>query len=80
MMERSILNVKLRDKVRNNEIREKSGIRDTTETVGKLKIKYEEHISGSRDDRWVKMATEWTPYGRTRERVGRQNDGGRTNH
>ena len=44
-METSILNVKLRDKKRNNQIREEIETRDTIETAGKLNIKYAGHMT-----------------------------------
>lgn len=69
-MERSILNVKQRDRMRNNEIRKRTGVRDIgcRYIVKKLKFKYGGHIAREKKDDWVKKVTEWTPYDRIKRK------------
>lgn len=67
-MERSILNIRLRDKIRNTSIREETQVQDVGYTIKKLKFKYAGHIMRASNERWEKLVTEWRPYEGRRKR------------
>ena len=69
-MERSLLGIKRKDRIKNIKIRKMTGARDVLETIGLLKIRYAGHLARMTRDTWAKRITEWTPYGNKR-RVGR---------
>jgi len=66
-MERTILNISLRDKIRNETIKERTKVKDVTETVRDLKSRWAEHVARMEDKRWAKIITEW--YSRGWKRV-----------
>lgn len=70
-MERSILNIKLRDKVKLTNIRTKTKISDVTYTVKKLKWKWVGHMIRNKRNKWSKDVTMWYPRDGKR-RKGRQ--------
>lgn len=63
-MERSILGVKLKDRVRNTVLRSKTGISDVGVAIAKLKWNWAGHVCRMNPDRWARIATEWVPDGR----------------
>lgn len=69
-MERSMLGVKRKDKVRGKEIRERTGTIDVRYAAKKLKINYAGHISRRNRERWETKIEEWTPLEQKRK-VGR---------
>lgn len=70
-MERSILKIKLKDKIRLGTIRNLTRITDVTYCIKKLKWKWAGHMIRSKKDKWSKEVTEWCPRGNRRKR-GRQ--------
>lgn len=70
-MERSILNLKLRDKVKLENIRSKTKVMDVTYTVKKLKWNWAGHMIRNNRDKWTKDVTEWYPRDGKRKK-GRQ--------
>ena len=60
-MERSILNVTRRDKIRNEIIRGRTKVRDVIETTIEKKSRWAGHVARMRSERWAKVTTEWTP-------------------
>ncbi|XP_075985622.1 uncharacterized protein LOC142982823 [Anticarsia gemmatalis] len=60
-MERSILGVRLTDRVRNTTLRSKTQIADVAEKAAKLKWNWAGHVCRMPDDAWAKIATKWTP-------------------
>lgn len=70
-MERSILNIKLRDKIKLTNIRNKTKVTDVTYTVRKLKWKWAGHMIRNRKEKWTKDVTVWYPRDGKR-RKGRQ--------
>ena len=60
-MERSILNIKLKDKISIKKIRERSKAKDVGYLAKRLKFKYVGHLSRTSDGRWSKAIMEWTP-------------------
>lgn len=67
-MERSILGIRKKDKIRAKTIREKTNCRGVVHTIKKLKIKYAGHIARMGDERWGRKITFWVPYGHKRRR------------
>jgi hypothetical protein len=67
-MERRMLNISYRERRRNAEIRSISRLEDVLTHIRKMKWTWAGHISRYSDDRWTKRLTEWTPYGRRRQR------------
>ena len=70
-MERKILGITLRNRVRNTEIRSKTQIKDAAETAIRLKWKWAGHVLRLKDDRWNHRATIWDQR-RGKRKVGRQ--------
>lgn len=67
-MERSILGIKRKDRVRATEIRKKTPLIDVVVTAKKLKWNWAGHISSLEDGRWTKTCSEWCPTSRKRRR------------
>lgn len=68
-MERKILNITLRDKVRNEDIRRKTQIHDAPEVARQLKMKWAGHVMRLNNNRWSHKLTVWDP------RIGKRNVG-----
>ncbi|CAH2225220.1 jg5212 [Pararge aegeria aegeria] len=60
-MERAMLGVYLRDQIRNEEIRRRTGVTDIAQRVTKLKWKWAGHIARRTDGRWGSKVLEWRP-------------------
>lgn len=58
-MERSCLGLKLRDRVRNTNIRKKTNVTDALRFSQSLKWKWAGHVARHSDNRWTKTVTEW---------------------
>lgn len=69
-MERSILGIKRRDRMRNINIRKKTKVQDVTLKIKRLKWKWVGHMIRGKD-KWSKMVTQWYPREGKRKR-GRQ--------
>lgn len=61
-MERSLLNIKRSDRIKNTNIRERTKIRDVGYNIKKSKFKYAGHVMRAKNDRLAKIVTEWRPY------------------
>ena len=70
-MERSMLGKSRRDRIRNEWIREKTGVMDVIEQVKRRKWKWAGHVARMSDDRWTIRISEWYPREGKRNR-GRQ--------
>ena len=60
-MERSILNVTLKDKIRNDVIRERTKVKDVIKETREKKSRWAGHVARMENHRWAKITTEWTP-------------------
>lgn len=60
-MERSMLGVTLKDRIRNEDLRRRTGIIDVISAISKLKWNWAGHVARMRDDRWTKRLLEWRP-------------------
>jgi hypothetical protein len=69
-MERSILSIKLKDKVNSKYIRSKTNIIDALEFVLKQKWRWAGHIGRLTDDRWTNKVTKW-PGPQGKRKVGK---------
>lgn len=67
-MERSILNIKLKDKVKSSDIRKETETIDVLQHAQLLKWKWAGHLARTTDQRWTKIATEWQGPNGTRAR------------
>lgn len=67
-MERSMLGIKLSDRVTNEEIRMKTKITDIVERIRSLKWKWAGHICRMENERWTKKIIEWVPRDGKRKR------------
>lgn len=67
-MERSMLGIKLSDKISNKKIRKKTKIRDIITAVRLLKWNWAGHICRMDTNRWTKKVTEWLPREERRQR------------
>lgn len=70
-IERKLLGIKLKDKIKNVEIRKKTKLKDVVATTNILKWSWAGHIARIKDERWAKITTEWIPRDGKRSR-GRQ--------
>ncbi|KAJ2938424.1 hypothetical protein O0L34_g12865 [Tuta absoluta] len=69
-MERSMLGIKLQDRVRNEEIRRRTRVVDVGKRITKLKWAWAGHLARRDDGRWTKAVMEWRPR-ITKRPVGR---------
>ena len=58
-MERRMLNVKLKDRIRNTIIRQRTRVTDIVQCVTNTKWKWARHIAQMKDNRWTIRSTEW---------------------
>jgi hypothetical protein len=70
-MERQMLHISLRDKIRHSEIRKKTKVKDILEKIKEAKWRWAGHVARRQDNRWTKRITEWQPRTGKRRR-GRQ--------
>ncbi|CAK1591052.1 unnamed protein product [Parnassius mnemosyne] len=70
-MERSMLNIKLKDKIKLETLRNQTKINDVTHCVRKLKWKWAGHMMRNNKEKWAKNVTEWCPRQNKRKK-GRQ--------
>ncbi|CAK1586319.1 unnamed protein product [Parnassius mnemosyne] len=68
-MERAMLGVSLRDKLRNEDIRSRTRVTDIAQRISKLKWQWAGHIARRTDNRWGRKVLEWQP------RTGRRSVG-----
>ncbi|CAG4968657.1 unnamed protein product [Parnassius apollo] len=68
-MERAMLGVSLRDRLRNEDIRSKTRVTDIAQRISKLKWQWAGHIARRTDNRWGRKVLEWQP------RTGRRSVG-----
>lgn len=68
-MERAMLGVSLRDRIRNTEIRQRTKVTDIARRICKLKWQWAGHIARRTDNRWGRKVLEWRP------RTGRRSVG-----
>ena len=61
-MERSIIGLARKHRVRNQEIREKTGTRDVLQSVRLQKMRYAGHKTRKKGEVWAKRITEWISY------------------
>ena len=62
-MERRMLNVKLKDRIRNTIIRQRTIVTDIVQYVTNTKWKWAGHIARMKDKRWTIRSTEWQIQG-----------------
>jgi hypothetical protein len=65
-----MLGVSLRDRIRNQVIRQRTKVTDLAHRISMLKWQWASHISRRTDNRWGKRVLEWRPRLRKRS-VGR---------
>ena len=70
-MERQMLHISLRDKIRNIEIRSKTKVKDILEKIKEAKWRWAGHVARMQDNKWTKRVTDWQPRSGKRRR-GRQ--------
>ena len=56
-----MLGVSLKDRIRNEMIRQRTKVTDIAHRISKLKWQWAGHISRRTDNRWSKRALEWRP-------------------
>ncbi|KAI8426600.1 hypothetical protein MSG28_005383 [Choristoneura fumiferana] len=60
-MERAMLGVSLRDRIRNDDIRNRTKVTDIARRIAKLKWQWAGHIARRTDGRWGQKVLEWRP-------------------
>ena len=60
-MERLLLNIRKRNKIRNEIIRCKTGVKDIIERVLCMRGQWSGHVARMSNTRWAKITSEWTP-------------------
>ncbi|KAJ4432245.1 hypothetical protein ANN_20861 [Periplaneta americana] len=68
-MERKTLNITLRHRLRNEDIRRQTHLKDAAETADKLKKKWAGHVMRLNANRWTHILRTWDP------RIGKRNAG-----
>lgn len=68
-MERAMLGVSLRDRIRNEEIRERTGVVDVIERIARLKRQWAGHVARN-NHKWTKTLMQWRPRN-SRRGIGR---------
>ncbi|CAH2105633.1 unnamed protein product [Euphydryas editha] len=66
-MERAMLGISLRDRIRNDEIRRRTKVADIAQWICKLKWQWPGHIARRTDGQWSRKVLEWRP--RTGKRI-----------
>ena len=80
-MERLLLNITKRDKIRNEIIRCKTGVKDIIERVWCMRGQWAGHVARMSNTRWANITSEWTPRegkrvrGETQKEMERQHRG-----
>ncbi|CAG9839094.1 unnamed protein product [Diabrotica balteata] len=69
-MERDMLGISLRDRIRNIDIRERTKITDVAERIARLKWQWVRHVSRDNHEKWTQRLTSWRPR-ENRRGVGR---------
>jgi hypothetical protein len=59
--EESLLGVSLRDRIRNQVIRQRTKVTDMAHRISMLKCQWAGHVSRRTDNRWGKRVLEWRP-------------------
>lgn len=67
-MERQMLHISLRDRIRSTTIRSQTGVDDILNKIKKSKWRWAGHVARMKDNRWTKRLMEWKP--RTGKRRG----------
>eukprot|EP00795_Rhopilema_esculentum_P010459 gene10459-biopygen13011 len=67
-MERSMLIITLKDKIRHEVIRSKTKVKAITEKVYRMIGQWAGHLARMSNNRWAKITTEWTPRNGRRRR------------
>ena len=70
-MERIMVGVTRKDRVRNTDLRERTKVRDIIQDIKTKQWRWAGHLARRQDNRWTHIITEWTPRTYTRRR-GRQ--------
>ncbi len=70
-MERAMLHISIRDKVRCEDIRKRTGVKDIIYKIKQAKWRWAGHIARRTDNRWTRRLTDWQPRTGKRRR-GRQ--------
>jgi hypothetical protein len=60
-MERAMLEVSLRDRIRNDEVRKRTKVTDIAQRIADLKWQWAGHIVRRTDGRWGEKVLEWRP-------------------
>ena len=73
-----MLNITIRDKVRNSEIRKQTQVKDIILKIKEAKWRWAGHLMRKDDNRWTKRMTEWQPRcgkrGRGRQKLRWRDD------
>eukprot|EP00794_Sanderia_malayensis_P002427 gene2427-2794_t len=65
-MERSMMGVTKRDKIRNEDLRSRTKVKDVIEKVIEAKGKLAGHLARMKNNEWAKKKTEWISWGKKR--------------
>ena len=69
-MERRMLKISIRDKIKNETIRETSGVQDIVLETRRSKMRWAGHVARMKDNRWTSRIIDWYPR-EIRRRRGR---------
>lgn len=72
-MERQLIEVRLKDKIRHEEIRKQTKFKDANEDAMQRKLRWAGHVARMHDNRWTTRTTFWCPRNRIRP-LGRPPD------
>ncbi len=66
-MERYILGIKMKDKIKIVKIMEKAEARDVADTIKKIKFKFAGYLARMGEEKWVKKLIEWISWDHTKK-------------
>ena len=67
-MERRMTSCRIRDRIENGALRERSLVKDIIELIYDNNKRWAGHVARRTDNRWAKRVTEWRPYQNNRPR------------
>ncbi|EYB83168.1 hypothetical protein Y032_0341g3004 [Ancylostoma ceylanicum] len=65
-MERKVLQIRLRDRIRNEEIRKRTLFKDAYDDATERKLRWAGHVARRHDNRWTQKVTFWCPWNYSR--------------
>lgn len=76
-MERRILSISLKDHVRNEDLKAKTGLMDADDMIMRNKLRWAGHVMRRTDERWTRKTTDWITFKKSWKAIGGNRSTGR---